>query len=565
MAENQQQQLPDGPDGPRTVRGINAFLQQLGAVSGTTAHHAAIYDALEAGGWYTERFLGSETIFRDEILPCLADVISGVPEPRRAAFRRALIVASADLQTEQLAAVPAAASGGASAAGDRSTTTGVAPVLGEEGESDPKGARSSTISFVTPDNQKIYVQKREGTFDRINASLHWLRMLDHERRNALLGRNIEISHEEFRGTLLGLKRKAQAGVGLTVGDWSSLDRYDELKGNRVMLAPEKFTRFVAFEWDAYHPGRLSITDFLPRNTVVDERDLLSFEAQDRSALRRAVEDVGITFHVITGAPEGDYTWAFQPLTDLLKGEVTSHLSVPFLCYVINLVMEKVCYSFRQEAPTAAEPRRFIKEGAFPQELRKAVDAMVKGLPTTTDSTGLQKFNRDIFHELEFSGRLRANSASSTSSGDTAEVGMKRSASSGSSSTPSKRGKTSGGSAVTPKVEPLRPIIRQEQGGATKNGTTAGGSTPEAQPAPCPFNLAGLLGITGLKDGKLVSCRNGKGCKRGSHGPLSQFTRTKATSAFTSGNIQGNVPEKALAILKDRPAGDFRSVTIGKND
>ena len=67
-----------------------------------------------------------------------------------------------------------------------------------------------------------------------------------------------------------------------------------------------------------------------------------------------------------------------------------------------------------------------------------------------------------------------------------------------------------------------------------------------------------------RDKKLVTCRNGHKCRRGPHATLSQFTRAKATLAFTSGGVSGFVPEQALAALKKKAAGEFRSVTLGKN-
>ena len=535
------------------------FIDTYRLMFGAPDYDRDLYHSLEANGWLTRAVLGDPE-FPTLVLPSLiVDVVDVVvPETRRPAVRWALVRASQTLAARlgnpygpQGPGHGAAGLGGGGAdgltvAGSISSTSHTSG----ESSSAPRPKMGAT-SYVTKDGEPITVQRTAGAIDRIRANQHWLRIWSADRRAYFLGDNIEMEPEEFVDRLDTITANVQAGFPPAGTDWGSMDRLCEFRVLRVAQCPDKLTRLAAFEWDALHPLRLSITDFVADNTTFRQLDSTSVEVATRAALQRCLIGLALTLHVLTGTPYALYEAAFAGMTVALQGERSVFIPDIMLIYAINIAVGRVMATFRKDAPQAEDPDYFIKPGAFVKALDTALSISVSRLPSTSNFLEFDKFNRTVLPIILKNSRKGGVSKGEVGKVDASDGGSDTDES-GAPKRSRRRGKRSKGQKRAADVDSTASAGAKRGGGAGPLSTSLGSSVSagvgssnasssgtagrgRATADPCPYHVAHQLRCRLKNDPTaFVTCKSGSGgqvCDRGSHVSLKSLTRAEALAVF----------------------------------
>lgn len=533
---------------------VLTYIEHFTVVVGSTAYNADAYHALVANGWITVHLLADEE-FDTVVFPCLESEVVAivVPEAQRPAVRFALKKAAKNLRRSLfLGSGPAGGGLAGAAAGPAGQETGsVSSDTITTGESDPYRAKSGALSFVTKDGKRIPVQRTSGAIDRISANQHWIRIWSEDRQSYLLGDNIDLEPGDLISKLENLTMRIEAGHVTEGTTWMSLDRLQELQELRVTKSASKFDRFVSFEWNALYPLRLSITDFLPDNTKVDNFNEELASVSTRGALQRALQGLALAFHVLIGEPFEEYAAAVECMGGSLQGTKTKHVPDVYLIYSINAGIQDLMYSFKYDAPPALNRSKFTADGAFAHSLETCLLTAVSRLPVPGDQLKYLEFQRDIFPKL-LVNRGKVDPLEGGESEDATITDRSR----GRGARGNGRNKKRGADSIqTPGTG---------RGGASASGGSGVSNVKikkesklhvqikkESQVEACPFYIAELLKIPTKNDpDKFITCRNKKGCSKGKHLPLGDLSRKEAVAPFLMEPVASfYVAEKALDAMR----------------
>lgn len=395
---------------------------------------------------------------------------------------------------------------------------------------------------------------------------HLFRVLLPARVTLMLGPDTDLTSESYLDKVRTIYDMVTVMKRSVEDGWSTIPGLRHVNLLRVLVDPEKFSRFLEFKFRAKEPYLLSLNDFLPESSTL-EISRKESNSNDMTLLKVALDNLSQVLSVVLGEPVERYQLGLKPAVDMVNDFSAQPVPTSWVCYMISFGLQIVFYDFKEGVPLPAEPDKYMKRDAFvsalSSEMTIASGCMPKGDAISSQvQTFLDKTHSEIKYVApgKVGGRARDK-----------EEGKGRNPNNSGSDEKEDSDVKDGTLTATQRRNKRRKLQakmlaagRHTDGASSSGQGTGGGKGAASKPdkyGPSPMCMAHLLHLLGVRNDKgyIIECKNGQrvgsSCKFGYH-PLSlkMVIAEDAKKAIENSDCWGTVLSDALKAHTDTVKG-----------
>ena len=208
---------------------------------------------------------------------------------------------------------------------------------------------------------------------------HLLRVLLPSRVTLMLGPDTDLTSESYLEKIKTIYDMVMHMKRSVDKCWTTIPGLRHVNLLRVFIDPEKFGRFLEFQFRAKTPYLLSLNDFLPESSTL-ELSRRESNSNDMTLLRVALDNLSQVLSVVLGEPVDSYQHGLKPAIDMINDMSVQSVPTSWTCYMISFGLQIVFTDFKEGVPLPSELDKYTKSGAFVRALRVEMQVASDNMP-----------------------------------------------------------------------------------------------------------------------------------------------------------------------------------------